>query len=94
MRVVTLALAAAALAACAQPLPEGVDAERQASLKQGQVALVATAPDGTKLWAVKAGRRYVYFSSAGTQTSRTTQSGKQRATVMVQVPNAPAPQER
>jgi hypothetical protein len=55
-----------ALSGCQEP-PATAEPDQRAKLDSGQVALVAVAPDGTKLWAVKAGR-IVYFSSAGTQT--------------------------
>lgn len=68
------AIPIALLAACSGP-PETVTPEQKAILDHGQVALVAVAPDGTKLWAVRAGR-IVYFSSAGTQTSHSENCGK------------------
>lgn len=38
-------------------------------LDDGEVALAATAPDGTKLWMVRSYGRTVYFASTGTQVT-------------------------
>jgi hypothetical protein len=65
---------AIALGACQEP-PATADRAERAKLDNGQVALVAVAPDGTKLWAVRA-NRIVYFSSAGTQTHHVENCGK------------------
>lgn len=78
-----------AVVACQKP-PATVTPAQEAVLNRGGVALVATAPDGTKLWAVQA-NRIIYFSSAGTQTSHTQSCGKGCArTVDDAVPNAEA----
>ncbi|QQV76499.1 hypothetical protein H5J25_13700 [Sphingomonas aliaeris] len=72
-----LAAAAAALSGCDAP-SVSADPQYSAKVDAGIVALAATAPDGTKLWAVTppgSGRR-VYFSSGGTQTSHSESCGK------------------
>lgn len=56
-KLLLIAVAALTLSACDDDTPAS----------QRQVSLVATAPDGTKLWSVWAGGRYVYFASSGTQ---------------------------
>lgn len=53
------------------------DADAVSKVEAGQVALVAIAPDGTNLWAVRPqGGRTVYFSSRGTQASHSESCGK------------------
>lgn len=73
MKKLTLALVLA-LAACNNP-PDTTPPEQRTKLDSGQVALVAVAPDGTKLWAVRADR-IVYFASSGTQTEHSENCGK------------------
>jgi hypothetical protein len=71
-------LALLGLAAC-NPPPETTTPEQRAILDRGDVALIAVAPDGTKLWAVRNGRlngRLVYFASSGSQTSHNEACGK------------------
>jgi len=49
----------------------------QTKVQSGDVALVAIAPDGTKLWAVKpSGGRTVYFASSVAQTRHSESCGK------------------
>jgi len=49
----------------------------QSKVESGDVALVAVAPDGTKLWAVKpSGGRTVYFASSLAQTRHSENCGK------------------
>lgn len=61
-----LALAAILLLTACSP-PKGAEPGADAKLDDGAVALMATAPDGTKLWATRSYGRTVYFSSSGTQ---------------------------
>jgi len=56
-------------------------------LRRGEAVLSSVAPDGTKLWHVERGGRDIYYSTGGTQTTRTEGSGKQAHTVDVIVPN-------
>jgi hypothetical protein len=78
-RVVLAAVVAVGVAGCGpdvSPSGEPTDAV-SARLHAGQVVLWAEAPDGTKLWAtIGQSGRTVYFSSAGTQTHRTENCGK------------------
>jgi hypothetical protein len=88
-------LAALTLAACQQSPPRTTPAEQHVRLDSGQVAIVATAPDGTKLWAVRAGRRIVYFASSGTATSHVENCGKNCSkTVDDQIPTAQTVDEK
>lgn len=76
-KVLLIVAAAAALASCDKP-SVSADPQYSAKLDAGIVALAATAPDGTKLWAVTPpgeGRR-VYFSAGGTQTAHSESCGK------------------
>jgi hypothetical protein len=73
-----------ALASC--DVPNSAEPNAYKKIDKGEVALIATAPDGTKLWGVSAGGYYVYFSSAGTDWSYTCGKSCQRH---VQVPNSP-----
>lgn len=54
------------------------DSGFEQKIKTGKVSLAARAPDGTKLWAVRAPGtdRLVYFSSTGTTTSHSENCGK------------------
>jgi hypothetical protein len=67
------AIALLALAACDPPRSAEPAAEQK--LVAGDVALIATAPDGTKLWAVRSYGRYVYFSSTGTTNDSVLRQG-------------------
>lgn len=60
------------LAACDAPQSAEPDAAKK--VKTGAVTLMATAPDGTKLWAVYSMGRTIYFASTGTSASE--QCGK------------------
>ena len=55
------------LAACDPP--KSAEPEAKAKSERGEVALMATAPDGTKLWAVMSMGRTIYFASTGTSAS-------------------------
>lgn len=70
----SILILALGLAACSEP-PATTEPAEKAKLDSGQVALVAVAPDGTKLWAVK-GYRIIYFSSSGTQTYHNESCGR------------------
>lgn len=92
MRVVFL-LPLMALAGCEANYSRTADGEASELISEGDVALYAQAPDGTKLWAVK-GRsgRTVYFSSSGTQTHHSRVCGKNcNRKIDDVVPNAPLP---
>jgi photosystem II stability/assembly factor-like uncharacterized protein len=62
MKMICIAVAALGLASCSR-------AADVAGKPTEKVALVTTAPDGTKLWAVDAAGDIVYFASSGTQHS-------------------------
>lgn len=63
-----LAATALALSACGHSNTAEPGAAE--AIARGDVALWATAPDGTRLWVVEGrGGRNVYFSSGGTQTT-------------------------
>jgi hypothetical protein len=49
--------------------PNTAEAGANNKLRNGDVAKVAEAPDGTILWAVKDGTTTIYFASSGTQRS-------------------------
>jgi hypothetical protein len=75
---VGLVLAAAlGLSGCDGPA-RTADPIAEARMKNGEVALVAVAPDGTQLWGITppGANRRVYFASTGTQTSHTEHCGK------------------
>ena len=61
-----------ALAACDPP--QSAEPGASQKVETGAVTLAATAPDGTKLWAVKSWGRTIYFASTGTSASE--QCGK------------------
>jgi hypothetical protein len=69
MKRILLAASLLFLTACDPPQ----SAEPGASQKvvTGAVTLMATAPDGTKLWAVRSMGRTIYFASTGTSASET-----------------------
>jgi len=78
MRSISIFALCAALAACS-PAAKTNSGEPDAVEKvaEGDVALVAVAPDGTQLWGVRPiGGRTVYFASSGVQTSHSESCGK------------------
>lgn len=64
------------VAACSGNVAATAEEGAEDKLKAGQVALIATAPDGTKLWGVYSAGRMVYFSNSGTSYSYTQNCGK------------------
>jgi hypothetical protein len=63
-----------ALAGCDHPVTSEPGASEK--LDRGEVALIATAPDGTQLWGVRDAGRRVYFASVGASWSETRNCGK------------------
>jgi hypothetical protein len=68
----------AALVSGCDKAPISADPQYEKKVGNGIVALAATAPDGTKLWAVTPPGAYrrVYFSTGGAQTSHAETCGK------------------
>lgn len=65
------------LAACDQA-SQTAESGASEKIERGQVALVAEAPDGTKLWGISppGASRRVYFASSGAITSHPERCGK------------------
>lgn len=58
-------IACLALAACDPP--QTAEPGAATKVQSGAVTLMATAPDGTKLWAVHSFGTTIYFAASGTQ---------------------------
>lgn len=87
MKMIVL-LGALLLAGCDRGTSSG-EPDADARLSEGAVALIATAPDGTKLWGVRSGVRVVYFATGSTQTQHAESCGKNcTRTVIDAVPTA------
>lgn len=84
MKRIVLIATILALAACDVPKTAQPDARKK--MYEGEVALFAVAPDGTKLWGAYVNGRDVYFSSTGASWVENCGKNCRRD---VQVPNTP-----
>jgi hypothetical protein len=73
MKRILIAASLLFLAACDPP--QSAEPGASQKVETGAVTLMATAPDGTKLWAVHSMGRTIYFASTGTSASESCGKG-------------------